>query len=61
MEGMAKRITEEAFWRSFGLTPFAKFKEDDRPKSYAEAVKRKWDIGMEAVRKSNAAKSANAA
>lgn len=52
MEGTATRLTEAAFWKSLGLTPFAKFKQS-RPQTYAEAMKAKWEAGVEAVRRAN--------
>ena len=53
MEAIAARVTEEAFWRGLGLTPFAKYMPPKKTTSYAEAVKARWDAGMEAVRRQN--------
>lgn len=57
MEGIAARVTEDAFWRSLGLTPFAKYAPPRKTSSYAEAVKARWDAGMEAARRQNATRT----
>lgn len=53
MEAVAKKVSEEAFWKDLGKTPFAQFA--NRPQSYAENVSSRWKAGVEAVRKLNAA------
>lgn len=60
MEGTAARLTEAAFWKSLGLTPFAKFKKTETH-TYEEAVRAKWEAGKEAVRRQNARANKDAA
>ena len=55
MEAVAKQVLEKDFWRSLGLTPFAKFKE--RPQTYIEAIAAKEAAGREAVRRQNEARA----
>lgn len=55
METLAKKVLEDDYWRSVGLTPFAKFKK--RAVTYAEAIAARAAAGREAVRRQNAARA----